>query len=383
MKHTKNSRHRNSPFYRKDQHGSPVTFMAHYTAIFMKTFFALFPLLVSCMVFAQTAPAKLPSSPIGVMVDSKDNLIVNCYNNRVLKISPDGKPSFISEDLQKGISRPPWPKGGAMTIDTADNLCFTDGSLIWKLSPANVMTQYFGIPFSTKRVDGPEGVGSFRSIEYMKACRDGSIVVVERDDTNKDNLGDYYVIRRISPDKMLTTITDTRNNPLLKTRWISGIGVDSVGNIYLSDGAGRCVKKLSKDGSITTLAGLCNKREFSPLYIQGDIAKAELMSPEDIVINKKGDVIFADLRLNRIIKIADKKVTTIAGNSVIQPNNVNMGGRSKEGYKDGKALTALFGFPPKVAIAIDSKGTIYILDGGNNCIRKLSVYGMVSTVAKG
>lgn len=348
----------------------------------MKYFFLSSLLLISVIATAQTTPAKLPSSPIGVMVDSKSNLIVNCYNNRIVKIGPDGKASFITEDLQKGISRPPWPKGGAMTIDTADNLYFTDGSLIWKLTPANVMTQYFGVPFSAKCVDGPDGTGSFRSIEYMKTCRDGSIVIVERDNTNKDNLGDYYVIRRLSQDKKLTTITDTRNNPLLKTRWISGIGVDSVGNIYLSDGAGRCVKKLAKDGSVTTLAGLCNKREFSPIYIQGDISKAELMSPEDIVLNKKGDVIFADLRLNRIIKIADKKVTTIAGNSVIQPNNVNMGGRSKEGYKDGKALTALFGFPPKVAIAIDKKDNIYILDGGNNCIRKLSADGVVSTVAK-
>lgn len=348
----------------------------------MKTSFLFLLLLVSFIAAGQNNPVKLPSSPIEIMVDSKDNLIVNCYNNRILKIGPDGRSSFITEDLQKGISRPPWPKGGSMTIDTADNLYFTDGSLIWKMTPGNAITQYFGIPFSTKRVDGPEGVGSFRSIEYMNTCRDGSIVIVERDDTNKDNLGDYYVIRRLGADKKLTTITDTRNNPLLKTRWISGIGVDSVGNIYLSDGAGRCVKKLSKDGTVTTLAGLCNKREFSPLYIQGDIARAELMSPEDIVINKKGEVIFADLRLNRIIKIADKKVTTIAGNSVIQPNNVNMGGRSKEGYKDGKALTALFGFPPRVAITIDSKGNIYILDGGNDCIRKLSADGVVSTVAR-
>lgn len=331
---------------------------------------------------AQTVVAKLPSAPVDIMVDSRDNVIVSCYNNRVLRIGPDGKSSFISEDLQKGISRPPWPRGGSMTIDTSGNLYFTDGSLIWKLTPDNVMTQYCGVPYTAHRTDGPVGTGSFRSIQYMKTCIDGSIIVIERDDTNKDNLGDYFVIRKVDKDKVITTITDTRNNPLLKTRWISGFGLDSVGNIYLSDGAGRCIKKLAKDGSVTTLAGMCNKREFKPFYIPGDISKAELMSPEDIVINKKGDVIFADARLNRIIKIADKKVATIAGNSEIQPNNVNMGGRSKEGYKDGKALTALFNFPLWVRIAIDSKGNIYIIDGGNDCVRKLSTNGIVSTIAK-
>ena len=96
---------------------------------------------------------------------------------------------------------------------------------------------------------------------------------------------------------------------------------------------------------------------------------------------KKGEIIFCDGRLNRIIKIAGKQVTTIAGNSIIQPNSVNMGGRSKEGYKDGKALTALFNFPLYCSIAIDSKQNIYIIDGGNDCIRKLSADGMVSTFA--
>jgi len=191
-----------------------------------------------------------------------------------------------------------------------------------------------------------------------------------------------YVIRKISPDKLVTKITNTRDNATLKPRWLAVKGVDSAGNIYISDGAARCIKKLASDGTVTVLAGLCNKREFKPVYIQGTISKAELMSPEDILLNKKGEIVFADLRLNRIITIAGNKVSTLAGNSVIQPNNVNMGGRSQEGYKDGPALTALFNFPQGVQIEIDSKQNIYIIDGGNDCIRKLSADGIVSTIAK-
>jgi hypothetical protein len=85
--------------------------------------------------------------------------------------------------------------------------------------------------------------------------------------------------------------------------------------------------------------------------------------------------------MNRIIKVANNKVTTVAGNSLIQPCGSNMAGRSKEGYKDGNAATALFNFPEKVRLAIDSKDNIYILDLGNNAIRKLTPEGMVSTVA--
>jgi hypothetical protein len=106
------------------------------------------------------------------------------------------------------------------------------------------------------------------------------------------------------------------------------------------------------------------------------------MSQHDILLHKKGEIIFTDFRLHRIIKIANNKVTTIAGNGVIQSNNLNMGGRAMEGYKDGKALTALFNFPLGCDMAIDSKQNIYVIDGGNDCIRKLSFDGIVTTFAK-
>ena len=33
--------------------------------------------------------------------------------------------------------------------------------------------------------------------------------------------------------------------------------------------------------------------DFHPVYIQGDIVKAELMAPQDIAINNKGEIIFS------------------------------------------------------------------------------------------
>jgi len=342
----------------------------------------LYTILVSLYSTAQPIPVKLVSSPTQIVIDSKDNLIVHCYRGRLLKISPGGISTPITDDLQKGFSQNPYPVCNAMTIDAADNIYFTNGSVIWKMTTGGVISLYLGIPYVNKITDGPLNTASFRNILFLKADRSGNIYVIEKDDSNKDSPGSYYVIRKIDSVKRVTTITNTRENTALKTSWIAGMGVDSIGNIYVSDGAGRCIKKLSADGTVTILAGLCNKREFHPVYVQGDISKAELMSPEDIVLKKNGEIIFADLRLNRIIKIAGNYVSTLAGNSVIQPNNVNMGGRSVEGYKDGQASAALFNFPQGVQIEIDSRQNIYIIDGGNDCIRKLSADGVVTTVAK-
>ncbi len=342
----------------------------------MKYTILLFAIIFSGCLQAQIAIPKLPSSPQYIVVDSRDNVIVHLYMGRIIKITPDGNLSYITEDIRKGKTNP-YPSCNAMAIDANDNVYMAGEDLIWKLTPNGNVSLFAGIPYTYKAVDGQLKDAQFRKIEFIKIDPKGNLYVADKDDR-----GNFYLIRKISTDGKVITIADTKENIDLKTKWVAGMGVDSIGNVYLSDGNGRCIKKLASDGKVATMAGLCNKREFLPVYIQGDISQAELMSPTDILIDKKGEIIFTDCRLHRIIKIANNSVTTIAGNSVIQPNNVNMGGRAKEGYQDGKALSALFNFPLGCNMAIDSKQNIYVIDGGNDCIRKLSTDGMVTTVAK-
>ncbi|WP_266364328.1 NHL repeat-containing protein [Tellurirhabdus rosea] len=338
-------------------------------------------LLFSAPVRAQSAFPKLPSSAMAIAVDSRDNLIIAAHMDRILKLAPDGTLTVLNGDLKKARISGAYPSCRALAIDAQDNVYMASDDLIWKMTPEGKITLFAGVPYMAAAKDGPLKTAQFRSIEHLKIDPAGNLYVTERDNTNKDNLGDFYLIRKIDTNGLVTTLLNTRQHPVLKTKWIAGMGVDAGGNLYLSDGAGRCIRKLDSGGAVSTAAGLCGKRDFHPVYVQGDISKAELMAPQDIVINPKGDVIFIDGRLNRLIKIANRIVATLAGNSEIQPNNVNMGGRSKEGYKDGRALTALFNFPQRCAIAMDSKQNIYILDGGNDCIRKLSADGMVTTVA--
>jgi hypothetical protein len=86
------------------------------------------------------------------------------------------------------------------------------------------------------------------------------------------------------------------------------------------------------------------------------------------------------IRVNRIIKIADKKISTVAGNSKIDMQNINIQGYSEAGYADGPAKKALFNEP--LGIIFDKKGNLLIADGMNYCVRKLSADGMVSTYNK-
>ena len=348
-----------------------------------------YQILISAIIFstylqAQT-PVVLPQTAKGIAVDSKDNVIVRLFGrNSIMKISPEGKISYITEDMTKGVNQGATPNGNIMAMDAKDNIYLIAGAYIWKVTPDGEVNLFAGNPNRSKSLeglDGPKNTTQFNSIEFIEADPKGNIYIAEEVEGTTDNPGDYYVIRKINTDGLVSTLLNTRENAALKTDWISGMGVDSVGNIYLSDGRGRCIKKLAPDGTITTLAGLCNKRKIKPFYITGDISKAELMTPEDILVNKKGEIIFSDGRLHRIIKIANNNVSTIAGNSVIQPNSYNAQGRAQEGYKDGKALKALFNFIPGGEMDIDSKQNIYVLDSGNDCIRKISADGIVTTFA--
>ena len=158
--------------------------------------------------------------------------------------------------------------------------------------------------------------------------------------------------------------------------------IDQQGNIIFgSYSFGRFVGKIDVvTGAITLVAGQPYKREWCPVYTQGPIATAEFVEPETMIVNKKGEILFTDQRINRVIKIAGGKVSTLAGGNIIDPCSQNIAGRSQEGNKDGKALTALFNMPK--GMVYDSKGNLYIADMYNHSIRKLSPDGIVTTFAK-
>lgn len=136
------------------------------------------------------------------------------------------------------------------------------------------------------------------------------------------------------------------------------------------------------DGIITTVAGQCDKTIYHSVYKEGNINTAVLTTPSGIAIAKNGDIYISDERLYRIIKIADKKVTTVAGCGKISFTG-NIAGAAEPGEKDGKALQALFQTP--TGIAFDKAGNLFIVDGSsrnNSYIRKLSTDGMVTTFCK-
>lgn len=327
--------------------------------------------------WAQAQPVKLPWDPRAITVDSRDNLYIE-FERMLMKIGPDGNAVYVSENIAREFRGVVTPDAEIMITDKADNIYMTRAGMtsIWKMEPGG----RFSIHAAPERYQNawaapaPKPV-DLVDIEFLAMGKDNLIYISSRYQHSSTSV--FYTL---DADNHQQIILDNKGDTV-KIRHVTAIAAGPDGALYVASVHERCIQKISREGSVTVVAGQCGKRDLCPVYKEGELSKAELVQPGSMVFNSKGDLFFADERMNRIIRLSGGRISTVAGSSLIQPCGSNMGGRSKEGYRDGKAMTALFNFPEKVRLAIDSKDNIYILDGGNNAIRKLTPGGIVSTVA--
>ena len=103
---------------------------------------------------------------------------------------------------------------------------------------------------------------------------------------------------------------------------------------------------------------------YSSIYSVGQ-RNAAFAGPQSVAFNN-GVLYVVDSSNHRIRRIAsDGTVSTFAGSEI--------------GYQDGPANTAKFSSPS--CLAFDTDGNLFVTDSGNNCIRKITPTGAVSTFA--
>jgi sugar lactone lactonase YvrE len=141
-----------------------------------------------------------------------------------------------------------------------------------------------------------------------------------------------------------------------------GIAIDGSGNLYVGDENNSLIRKITTGGSVSTLAG------SSDGFADGAGSAAKFFGTEGVAVDGGGNVYVADYLNNRIRKVtAAGVVTTFAGGT--------------EGYADGTGSAAEFSAPK--AVALDASGNVYVADVNNNCIRKITPAGVVTTLAGG
>ena len=140
-----------------------------------------------------------------------------------------------------------------------------------------------------------------------------------------------------------------------------GVAADVAGNIIVADGANNRIRRIAPDGTVSTVAG-----DGTPGILNGPAATAQFSYPRGVAVDVSGNIYVADADNNLIRKITPQGiVSTVAGDSTA-------------GFRDGPAAQAKFNFP--FELVLDPSGNIYVTDGGNHRIRKITTTGEVMTI---
>src|SRR5882724_1040945 len=128
------------------------------------------------------------------------------------------------------------------------------------------------------------------------------------------------------------------------------VAADASGNLYVADGGNGLIRKITKAGAISSIAGYSG-------YAY------------DLKLDASGNIYIAGGNYAYRMSPAGK-LTSVAGN----------GSYSFSG--DGGPATSA-GFNGIYALAIDSAGNLFICDSNNHKIRKVTPDGIVQTIAGG
>jgi len=223
------------------------------------------------------------------------------------------------------------------------------------------VSTFAGLQGETGATDGPSGMARFNTPRALCFDSQGNLWVADSQN---------HTIRRIGTDGLVSTVAGTAgawgwaDGKGAEARFDdpSGIAASAAGIVYISDRDNHVIRKLTPDGTVTTLAGTPRKAGSA----NGTGQQARFRQPQKIALDHQGDILVADSQNALVRKVApDGQVSNFAGKAGIP------------GYKDGPADVALLNLPS--GIAVDPSGIVYVADG--YVIRRIATDGRVTSMA--
>ncbi len=255
------------------------------------------------------------------------------------KLGVNSKGDLFVADTGNGTVR-------KITLDT------TVGANAWRV------TTFAGTAGTSGSDDGTGAAARFNALYDIAIDRADNLFVADKDN---------HVIRKITPAGVVTTFAGQVGNPgssdgsLTEAQFNTpyGIAIDSMDVLYLADTLNNTIRKITPDGTVSTIAGQAGLAGNA----DGPGGLALFNSPFGVAVDGAMNVYVADYGNNLIRKVdASGTVTTIGGYYQFDPSGFPL-----DSSADGIGLNARF-YKPK-GIAADLNGTIYVADSFNNAIR--------------
>ncbi len=314
----------------------------------------------------------------GLARDSVGSLYVSDQtNNIVVKITPSGTLTVFAGNglteysgdngpaTQAGLNSP-----GFLLFDASDNLYIADldHNRVRRVTPAGIISTFAGggQDVNTTPVEGIAATSTFLSPNGIAIDSTGNLYVSD---------GNHKTIRKIRTDRTVVTVAgngvqgfsgDGGPATSASINFATGLAVDLSGNLYIADKDAHRIRKVTTDGIIQTIAGT-GQNGYSG---DGGLAvNAVLSQPNGLFPDTAGNLYFADMNANVVRKIStDGKIATVIGTGAY--------GFSGDG---GQALNATF--RSIFDIFMDNAGNSYVTDTFNSRVRKIDSSGTITTIA--
>jgi sugar lactone lactonase YvrE len=162
---------------------------------------------------------------------------------------------------------------------------------------------------------------------------------------------------------------------------IFGLAVDVPGNLLIADSGANRIRRVTPNGTIATVAGT------GDCGLSGDgstAVAAQLCDPAGIAADPAGNLFIADLGNGRIRKMSpDGTITTVVGTG---PTNMGLTDYCAPSGDGGPAASAGLCLPSNVAV--DRAGNLFVADTDEEfylvswqVVRKISPSGTIATIA--
>ena len=314
------------------------------------------------------------SAPLSVAVDEGGSLYISDGgNNRVRKVAPNGTIATVAGNGQNGESGDGGPaisaklKAGKAAVDAYGDLYIAGACKVRKVAWTGTISTVAGT--------GECGYSGDRGLATSAQLADVWDVALDAAGNLYIADGHSHTVRKVARNGIISTVAGNGENGysgdggLATSAQISvpsGLALDAGGNLYIADWGRSVVRKVSPDGVITTFAGT---GQYGYSGEGGPAASARLTLPTGVAVARDGSVYVADNYSNAVRKVAPNGIiTTVAGNGA--------SGNSGDG---GPALWASLSSPG--AVAVDAAGNLYVADTDDFTVRKVTPDGTITAVA--
>lgn len=273
-------------------------------------------------------------------------------------------------------------------VACADAIYIADAGnhAIRRVTREGVVTTYAGSLAKAGNANGDRTAARFNLPSGIAADAQCNLFVADRGNN---------AIRRIDASGQVTTIATGLRAPM-------DVALDSDGSLYVADSGSHTIRRVAPNGTVSIHAGTLDTAGF----IDGNGEGARFRAPDGITIDSAGNLYVAE-RLNQTIRRVTRSrvVSTIlrkgfSSDVVAAPDGklyvanyseqliqriegstlVDIAGASSQsGLADGNGNSARFSQPR--GIAIDTDGTLIVVETTNNTVRFVTTDGNVRTIA--